>query len=46
MTTLSLIEEKVESSLQCMDTGDHFLNITTVAQTLRAIMNKYKIADY
>ena len=34
--TLNLIEEKVGNSLQCMDTEDHFLNITPVAQTLRA----------
>ena len=30
-TTLNLIEEKVGSSFQCMDTGDHFLNITPLA---------------
>ena len=35
-TTLNMIEEKVGSSFQCMSTGDHFLNFTTVAQTLRA----------
>ena len=40
LTTLNLIEEKVGSDLQCMGTGDHFLNITPVAQTLRAKINK------
>ena len=39
--TLNLMEEKVESSLQCMNTGDHFLNITLVAQTMRATINKW-----
>ena len=38
-TTLNLIEEKVGSTLKCLDTGDHFLNITTVAQTLKKTIN-------
>ena len=38
--TLNLVEENMGSSLECMDTGDHFLNITTVAQTLRLTVNK------
>ena len=38
-TTVKLIEEKVESNIQCMSTEDHFLNIKTVAQTLIAIIN-------
>ena len=29
--TLILIEEKVESTLECIGTGNHFLNITPVA---------------
>ena len=33
--TLNLIEEKVGSSLEHTGTGDHFLNITPVSQTLR-----------
>ena len=37
---MNLIEEKVGSSLQCKGTGDHFLNITPVAQTLRTPINK------
>ena len=41
LTTQNLIEEKVGSSLQCMGTWDHFLNITPVAQTLRATINKW-----
>ena len=39
-TTLNLIEEKVRSSLQHMGTGDYFLHRTSVAQTIRATMNK------
>ena len=35
LTTLNLIEKKVKSNLQYMGTGDHFLNLTSVAQTLR-----------
>ena len=31
---------KVGSSLEHMDTGDHFPTITPVSQTLRATMNK------
>ena len=37
---LNLIEEKVESNL---GTGDHFLNITPRAQTLRAMINKWDL---
>ena len=33
--TLNLIEEKVGSTLERIDTGDCFLNITPAAQTLR-----------
>ena len=33
--TLNLIEKKAGSSLEHSDTGDLFLNITPVAQTLR-----------
>ena len=38
--TLNLIEEKVKSRLECIDIGDHFLNITTIAQTQRLTFNK------
>ena len=41
LTTLNLIEGKVRSSLQCLDTEDHFLNITPVAQT----MNKWGLLE-
>ena len=37
--TLNLIEEKVGSTLESIGTGDHFLNITPAAQTLRAIIS-------
>ena len=33
--TLNLIEEKVGSTLEFIGTGEHFLNITPAAQTLR-----------
>ena len=41
--TLNLIEEKVGSSLQCMSAGNHFLNIIPLSQTLRALINKWKL---
>ena len=43
LTTLNPIEEKVGGSLECMGTGDHLLNITPVAQTLRATINKWNL---
>ena len=43
MTILNLIEEKMGSSLQCMGTGDHFLNITPVAQTISALISKWDL---
>ena len=42
-TTLNLIEEKGGSTLEFIGTGDHFLNITPVAQTLREIINKWDL---
>ena len=41
--TLNLIEEKVGSTLECIGTGDHFLNITPAAQTLRETINKWDL---
>ena len=41
--TLNLIEEKVGNTLECIGTGDHFLNITPVAQTLREAINKWDL---
>ena len=40
---LNLIEKKAASSPQCMGTGDNFLNITPVAQILRAGINKWDL---
>ena len=37
------IEKKVRSSLECMCTGDHFLNIIPEAKTLRATINKWDL---
>ena len=41
--TLNLIEEKVGSTLERIGTGNPFLNITPVAQTLREIINKWDL---
>ena len=41
--TLNLIEEKVGSTLKHIGTGDHFLNITPVSQTLRKTINKWDL---
>ena len=41
--TLNLIEEKVGSTLECIGTGNHFLNITPAAQTLRETINKWDL---
>ena len=38
--TLNLIEEKVASTLELIGTGNHFLNRTPAAQTLRETINK------
>ena len=42
-TTLNLTEEKVGSTLEHIGTGDHFLNITPIAQTLRETINKWDL---
>ena len=39
--TLNVIEEKMGNTLECIGTGDHFLNITPTAQTLRERINKW-----
>ncbi len=41
--TLNLIEEKMGSTLEHTGTGDHFLNITPAAQTLRETINKWDL---
>ena len=41
--TLNLREEKVGSTLECIGTGNHFLNITPAAQTLRKTINKWDL---
>ena len=43
LTTLNLIEKKVRSSLQDIDTGDHFLTRNPVAQTIKESMNKWDL---
>ncbi|KAL6094024.1 hypothetical protein STEG23_013273 [Scotinomys teguina] len=39
--TLNLTEEKVGSTLERIGAGDHFLNITPIAQTLSAMINQW-----
>ena len=41
--TLNLTEEKVGSTLEFIGIGDHFLNITPAAQTLRETLNKWDL---
>ena len=41
--TLNLIEEKVVSTLEHIGIGDHFLNITPAALTLRETINKWDL---
>ncbi|KAL6081919.1 hypothetical protein STEG23_009864 [Scotinomys teguina] len=43
LITLNLIEERVGSSLECIVTGDHFVNTTPIAQTLRLTTNKWDL---
>ena len=42
-STLNLIDEKMGSTLERIGTGDHFLHITPVAQTLRETINKWDL---
>ena len=44
-TMLNLTEEKMGSILQCMGPKDYFLNITSIAQTLRAAINKWDLVE-
>ncbi|CAH7296619.1 LOC102547344 [Phodopus roborovskii] len=43
LATLNLLEEKVGRTLEQIGTGDCFLNITPVAQTLRLTINKWDL---
>ncbi|MGE9502422.1 hypothetical protein ACQP3D_29010, partial [Escherichia coli] len=38
---LNLVKEKVGGTLELIDTGDCFLNLTPLAQTLRLTSNKW-----
>ena len=40
---LNLLEDKVGNTLELIGTGDHFLNITLVAQTLRSTIDKWDL---
>ena len=41
--TLNRIGEKMGSTLECIGTGNHFLNITPTAQTVRETINKWDL---
>ncbi|KAL6052141.1 hypothetical protein STEG23_023145 [Scotinomys teguina] len=41
--TLNLMKENVGGSLELIGTGDHFLNMTPVSQTLRTTINKWDL---
>ena len=41
--TVKLAEEKLERALECTATGDYFLNLTPLAQTMRLTINKWDI---
>ena len=41
--TLNLIEEKVGSSLECIGTGEIFLNRTPMAQALKSTIDKWDL---
>ena len=41
--TLNLIEEKVRNSLECIGTGDTFLNRIPVLQALQSTINKWNL---
>ena len=45
LTTLNLLEEKVGSSFQCMNTGDHFLNKTINKWDLLKLRSFFKTKD-
>jgi hypothetical protein len=38
-----MIKEKVGYSLECIGTGQHFLNTTPIVQTLRLTINKWDL---
>ena len=42
-STLNLLENKVGNTLELIGTGDCFLNITPVAQTLKSTMDKWDL---
>jgi hypothetical protein len=41
--TLNLIEEKVGNSLECIDTGEIFLNRSLIAPTLKSTIDKWDL---
>ena len=41
--TLNLLEEKVGGTVERLGTGDNFLNITPVAQSLRSTIDKWDL---
>ena len=43
--TLNLIEEKVRNSLECIGTGDTFLNRIPIVQALKSTINKWNLIE-
>ena len=43
LDTLNLIEEKEGNSLECIGTGENFLNRTPMAQALRSTVDKWDL---
>ena len=41
--TLNLIEKKVENSIECIGTGDNFLNRAQIVKTLKSTINKWDL---
>ena len=43
LDTLNLIEQKVGNSLELLDTGDNFLNRTSITLALRSTVDKWDL---
>jgi hypothetical protein len=45
LNTLNLIQEKMGNNLECMGTGDNFLNRTSTAQALRSTTDTWDLME-
>ena len=43
--TLNLIEEDMENTLECIGTGENFLNRVLIMQSLRSTINKWNLMN-